>query len=126
MLIFWDGSSNGYGTLAEDMALYAQVVAAVPKCIILPPVRRGIDDAGTLAAISALQAAIATTYADRTIDAQALLAAAATSPGDDADVLANVVPSSLLVDPVSNAHLNTAGWDVIYPEITDLMTTLGY
>lgn len=126
VLIIWDGSSNGYGTLAEDMAKYAAIASFVPKTIILPPVRRGVDDAGTKAAITALQGAIATAYAGRTIDAQALLAAAATSPGDDADVAAGVVPSSLLVNPVTDAHLNTAGWNVVYPAVAALLTSLGW
>lgn len=125
-LIFWDGSSNGYGTIDEDMAKYAAIASFVPKSLILPPVRRSIDDAGTKAAITALQAAIATTYAGRTIDAQALLAAAATAPGDNADVAAGVVPSSLLVNPTTDAHLNTAGWNVIYPAVAAPLASLGW
>ena len=120
--IIWDGSCNGYGSLAEDMAKYATLASLCPKTIIIPPVRRYGDDAGQIAATSALQAAIATTYAGRTFDAQAVLAASATSPGDDADVAAGVVPRSLLIDYISNAHLNTAGIDAIMPAMNGVLS----
>lgn len=123
-LIHWDGNPNGYASLADDMAHYAAIVAACPRSIIIPPVRRGADSTDMREYISTLQAALLEAYPTRTIDAQSLLAAAATSPGDDDDVAANVVPRSLLVDHVSDAHLNTAGWDVIYPAVKALVDSL--
>lgn len=126
VLAFCDGSPNGSGLLDDDMAMFAQIVAAVPKTIIIEPVRRPSDTAGVLASVSALQVALAATYPTRLVTMQAALAAAATSPGDDADVAANVVPRSLLFAVGSNEHLNTAGWNVAYPRFISVKNSLGY
>ena len=123
-LVFWDGNSNSYGTYAADMAKYATVAAACPRCIIIPPVRRRSDPSDVITAMNALQTGIALTYGGRTIDAQALLAAAATSPGDDADVAEGYVPRSLLIDYVSNRHLNAAGWAVITAAVLAMLPSI--
>lgn len=97
-VVIWDGDMNTGAVVADQLAAYAQIVARLGhgRYLILPPCRRAAKSAGDNANVATLQAALAATYPGNVLDAQAILAAHATSPGDDADLAAGYIPTSLL------------------------------
>ncbi|MGY3359727.1 hypothetical protein ACVWZK_006390 [Bradyrhizobium sp. GM0.4] len=125
--IIWDGDANGFDTLANDMARYASIVAALghSRYVIIPPCRRNNATAGQNAATLALQVAIASTYPNNYYDAQAFLATLAVSPGDDADVAAGYIPTSCLQGDL--VHLLSAKMDLVAADFwTAKKATLGF
>ncbi len=108
------------------MANYARISAAYPRSLILPPVRRAVDAPDILAQESLLIAGVLSAYAGRTYDVLSIAIANAVSPGDDLDVVANLVPTSQLIDAVLDAHFNASGWAPQTPQLTALIAANGY
>jgi hypothetical protein len=124
VLILWDGSSNGYSDIFEDIRRYLAISGARGRAIILPPVRRASDPPELRAAITSLQESIMRRFEGRTIDVQALLASAARTPEDEADVAAGVVPSSYMLP--DKAHLNSDGVALVGAAVEELLASLGW
>jgi len=126
VFVHWDGDANGFGTLAADMALYASMVAALghTRFIIVPPCQRA-NGSTKNAPAAALQAALMAQYgATHVVDAQAILAGNATSPGDDATVAAGQIPASLLQG--DGTHLTSTGMGFIATAIAALIISNGW
>lgn len=108
-VVIWDGDMNTGSVVADQLAAYAAIVASVThgRYLIVPPCRRA-DKLGTdNANVALVQSALADLYPGHIVDAQAILAAHATAPGDNADVAGGYIPASLL--QVDQAHLTSAG-----------------
>jgi len=118
VFINWDGAPNGFVDVSTQMATYAQMIALLShnRFLINSPLKRSVMSGGDLAFTTALQAALAAAYPGNYFNAQAILAAHATSPGDDADVAAGVVPTSLLQG--DGAHLTTAAMGFVWADAT--------
>lgn len=108
-----DGDANGYGDLATDMALYAQMADALGhgRFVIVPPFQRANKTTEANAATLALSNALLTAYPGNAVDGWAILAAQAVSPGDDATVAAGQIPASMLQG--DGTHLTSAGMDYL-------------
>lgn len=104
--IIWDGSANGYGSVAAELAIYDQIIAAVGlnKLLVIPSIDFGPSTSSTPSAYSIdrdLTAAGLVLRGVQTLDAKTILANLNNgSAGDLQDVSAGVVPRSLLVDGV--------------------------
>lgn len=118
VFIHWDGDANSYVDVATHMALYASMVALLghDRFLIISPLKRANKTAGDNTFTGDLQAALAAAYPTNYIDAQAILAAHATSPGDDSMVAAGQVPDSLL--QADDTHLTSAGMGFVWTEAT--------
>jgi len=121
--VHWDGSCNGYGTLEEDMALYGRLTTG-GRFVFSTPLRRANADSGYNAAALALHDAMLTAWPSNVIDAQALLASHASSPGDDANLAANYTALSLM--QVDETHLNATGMAYSAAAIVSLVNGLGW
>ncbi len=97
-VVIWDGDMNTGALPADQMAAYAETVGRIghDRYLILPSCRRASKSPGDNANVATLQAALAATYPGHVLDAQAVLASHATAPGDDTDVAAGYIPTSLL------------------------------
>jgi hypothetical protein len=126
--IIWDGDANSFDSLANDMARYASIVAALghSRYIIIPPCRRNNASAGQNTAVLALQAAIASTYPNNYYDAQAFLATLSDGGAQDlTDVANNVIPTSCL--QADGTHLLSAKMDLLAADFwTAKQATLGF
>lgn len=112
--IIWDGDANGFDTLANDMARYASIVAALghSRYVIIPPCRRNNASGAQNAATLALQGAIASAYPNNYYDAQAFLATLSDGSAQDIiDVANNVIPTSTLQG--DGTHLISAKMDLV-------------
>lgn len=109
VVVIWDGDMNTGSTVADQLAAYATIVANLPhaRYLILPPCRRAAKSGADNANIALVQSSLASVYAGHVIDAQSVLAAQATAPGDDADTAGGYIPTSLLQADL--AHLTAAG-----------------
>jgi len=98
VFVLWDGSPAGYVSVSGYMSAIADMVACFPsgKFIIIPPVRRTGQTVQERNDTALIQAAIAATYPNNYLDAQAIMVSMAVSPGDDASVAAGCVPTSTL------------------------------
>lgn len=121
-----DGDNNGYGTLETDMALYAAMIETIGhnRFIIVPQMQRANKTTEANAATLALSNGLLAAYPNNTIDGQAILAAHATSPGDDATVAAGQIPASLLQP--DNTHLTSAGMGYLQDAVAALKTAKGW
>ncbi|SMF66131.1 hypothetical protein SAMN02982989_3440 [Xaviernesmea oryzae] len=121
-----DGDNNGYGSLETDMGLYADMIEAIGhnRFIIVPPMQRANKTTEANAATLALSNALLAAYPNNTVDGQALLAAHATSPGDDAAVAAGQIPPSLL--QVDETHLTSDGMNYLMQGPADIITDRGW
>lgn len=110
--VFWDGSPNGYGTPAAYMAIYAQIVAAIPhsRFVILPPVIRSIMSGQEQADTQTIRTALLSTYPSNTIDVQA--------------VLGNPVSGGNLQG--DNTHLNSTGMGLSATPVNNMLVTNGW
>lgn len=109
IVIVWDGEMNTGSVVADQLAAYAGVVARIPhgRYLILPPCRRAAKSEAENADVALVQSALASLYPSHIVDAQAILAAHATAPGDNADLAAGYIPTSLLQADL--AHLTSIG-----------------
>jgi hypothetical protein len=98
VVIIWDGDMNTGSVVETQLAAYAEIVARIrhTRYLILPSCRRAAKSAGDNANVATLQAALAAAYPGNVLDAQAVLAAHATAPGDNADTAGGYIPASLL------------------------------
>lgn len=121
--VILDGITNGHGTLAADLALYAAMETACTNSAFL--VMGPVNIASSISTHTTdLQAALATAYGANYLDLQAALAAANDgSAGDLDDVAAGVVPRSLM-DP-DDTHLNAEGLTIAANLANDRFVALG-
>jgi hypothetical protein len=126
IFVHWDGDANSYTDVATTMANYAALVAAVghTRYIIVTPCRRANANSAQNIAVAEIQTQLKALYGDHIVDAQAILAALATSPGDDADVASGYIPDSLL--QVDDTHLTATGMNACAAEIAALITSNGW
>jgi hypothetical protein len=104
-VVIWDGDLNTGSVVADQVAAYATIVSRIRhgRYLILPPCRRAAKAGAENDKVALVQAALAAAYPGHVIDAQAILAAHATAPGDDADIAGGYIPASLLQGDL--AHL---------------------
>lgn len=110
-LLFWDGYSNSYGTLAADMAKYAAMAAVKPdgKFLFLAPLQTPFGPSDVNAAAAALQSELTVVYGSRCLNLQPVI---------DAD------PASFQPDTV---HLAAAKMnEVASVYVEPRMTLLGF
>lgn len=121
-----DGDANGYGDLATDMALYAQMAAALGhgRFIFVPSFERANKTSEANAATLARRNALIAAYPNNHVDGQAVLAAQAVSPGDDATVSAGQIPASML--QADGTHLTSAGMDYLTDAIAAFLSAKGW
>lgn len=98
VVVIWDGDMNTGSVVADQLAAYATIVARIPhgRYIIVPPGRRAVKSGADNANVALVQSALAGLYPGHIVDAQSILAAHATAPGDNADVAGGFIPTSLL------------------------------
>lgn len=96
--IIWDGDMNTGSVVESQLTAYAEIVARIghTRYLILPSCRRAAKSPADNANVAILQAALAVAYPGHVLDAQAVLAAHATAPGDNPDTAAGYIPTSLL------------------------------
>lgn len=118
VFIHWDGDANGYTDVPTQMATYASMIALLGhnRFLIVSPLKRANKAAGDNTFTGDLQAALAAAYPANYIDAQAILATHATSPGDDSMVAAGQVPDSLL--QADDTHLTSAAMGFVWADAT--------
>lgn len=123
--VHWDGDANSFTDVATTMANYAAMVAALPhqRFVIVPPCRRFNATAGQNAAVTTIQSQLAALYPGHIVDAQAILAGLAVSPGDDAYVAAGYIPNSCLTD---GTHITLAAMNAVAAEVASLITSSGW
>jgi hypothetical protein len=125
ILLHWDGDANGYGTIAEDMAKYATMVAGHSRFIIIPPCRRANNASDKNTATTVLQNAIAAAYPANYYDAQAKLASLSDgSAGDLAAVAAGNIPPSCLQGDLT--HLTSVAKAAIATDLIALKASKGW
>ena len=124
VFIHWDGDANSYVDVATHMALYASMIALLghSRFLIISPLKRANKAAGDNTFTGDLQAALAAAYPANYIDAQTILAARATSPGDDSMVAAGQVPDSLL--QADDTHLTSAAMGYVWGDAGGVKATL--
>lgn len=125
-LVFWDGSPDGFVSVAASMANYATIVGLLghDRYLIAHPVRRAAMSAQLLQDTLDIQTALAAAYPGHIFDAQAALAALGDPVADAADIAANVVPSSLLV--ADNTHLKAGTLATIAGQMATVLTSNGW
>lgn len=123
-LVIWDGDPSGLATPALYMAQLARITAVVRRVLIIYPPRRSAQTTQAKADTLSIQQLIASTYPTAYVDSQAALAAGATSPGDDADVAANVVPTSLMNG--DGVHLLSTGMALVVTPTLARLSALGW
>lgn len=122
IFVHWDGDANGYVDITTTMANYASLVAAVGhnRFVIVPPCRRANNETAENTAITTIQSQLMSLYgATHIVDAQAILASHATSPGDDTYVANNYIPISLLQG--DGTHLNSTGMGYVATAVSSLI-----
>lgn len=124
--VHWDGSASSALTLSQSMGYYEGIINRLnhTRFVIIPPVRLAAATVNNNTIASQTQAAIAARWPNNYIDAQAILASHATSPGDDSDVSGNYVPDSLL--QVDNTHLTSTGMGYISDAVLAFLTAKGW
>lgn len=107
-VVIWDGEMNTGSVVADQLQAYADIITRIPhgRYLILPPCRRASKSGADNANVSVVQAALASLYPAHVVDAPAILATHATAPGDNADIAAGSIPTSLLQGDL--AHLSSA------------------
>lgn len=122
-LVIWDGVPNGPATPALYLAQLARITAVGRRVLFVFPVRRPAQTTQEKAdTLSIQQLIVSAGY--QYVNSQAALAAGATSPGDDADVAANVVPTSLMNG--DGVHLLTAGMNLVVTATLSKLSALGW
>lgn len=123
-LIIWDGDPSGPATPALYMAQLARIAAVVRRVIFIYPPRRSAQTTQAKADTLAIQQLIASTYPNTYVDSQAALAAGATPPGDNPDVAANVVPTSLM--NADTVHITSTGMALVVTPTLAKIAALGW
>lgn len=118
-LIVWDGSANGFTTVAAYLAEIDAALAVMPsQCVWLPPVDVGPSASGTPTAYTLSMEAIGAGLVERgvaTFDPTPIINTLSDgSPGDLQDIQARVVVRSVLLDAF---HMNQAAIDLVAEQI---------
>lgn len=126
VVMVWDGDMNTASVVADQLAAYADIVARIghDRYLILPPCRRTAKSGADNANVLIVQSALASLYPGHVIDAQAILAAHATIPGDNADLAAGCIPTSLLQGDL--VHLTAAGMGYVAAAVASEIGARGW
>lgn len=125
VFIHWDGNGvNGFTDLETAMADYRRMVSLLghDRFLIIGPLKRANLSEGLNGLMGAVQAALAAEWPGNYINAQAILAARAASPGDDSMVTAGVTPDSLL--QADDVHLTSTAMGYVWGDAGGVKATL--
>ncbi len=129
--VIWSGR-NGVltdnGQIATDIQGMVNSLPSDGRYLVLSITnkRDGSEDLGTAkyAKITAVNDQLAAKYGNRFVNVRAALIAAATSPGDDADVALDRIPASLTIS--DGMHLNDAGYVVVASAVRKALLDRGW
>lgn len=124
-LVLWDGDTNDFGSLPDDLSRFASIVGAADhaRFLIVAPAPRSGQSAAQQAATRALAEALLAEYGNRAVDPMPVLAALADPVTDDSNLANGTVPASLLQDGV---HLTGAAMDAVGRLVSDRLNDLGW